>query len=142
MRNGGILKTTQKKMTRLVLFLLLTLIPGFYLSDITKVAAALDKKPKGAAACLPCHGGSFDELAAKKAGFKSDSGMVNPHQFIPHNERKAGNVPDCLDCHTAHPNPPKEKIDLSKVNIETCYLSCHHQQNFEKCDNCHKDRKK
>jgi hypothetical protein len=136
------LKPQQKRTTQLGFFLVLTLILGFYLSDTTKVANAVDKKPRGAAVCLPCHGGSFDKLAAKGASFKTDSGMVNPHQFIPHNEKKAENVPDCLDCHTAHPNPPKEKIDLSKVNIENCYLSCHHQQNFEKCDDCHKDRKK
>ena len=136
------MKPNQKRTFLLGLSLFLPLILAFYLSGITKAADAVDKKPRGAAACLPCHGGSFDELAAKKASFKTDSLMVNPHQFIPHNEKKAENVPDCLECHTAHPNPPREKIDLSKVNIENCYLSCHHQQNFEKCDNCHKDRKK
>ena len=136
------MKPKQKRIFFLGFSLFLPLILAFYLSGIPKVADAVDKKPRGAAACLPCHGVTFDELAAQKASFKSDSGMVNPHQFIPHNEKKAENVPDCLDCHTAHANPPKEKIDLSKVNIENCYLSCHHQQNFEKCDNCHKDRKK
>lgn len=136
------MKPKQKRTALLGFFLLLTLIPAFYLSHIIKAADAVDKKPQGAAVCLPCHGGSFDKLAAKKASFKTDSGMVNPHQFIPHNEKKAENVPDCLDCHTAHPNPPREKIDLSKVNVENCYLSCHHQQNFEKCEICHKEHKK
>jgi len=136
------MKPKQKKFTGLGFFLFLTLIMVFSLSDTAKVADAVDQKPQSPTVCLPCHGGSFDKLANKEATFKTKSGLVNPHQFIPHNEKKAENVPNCLDCHSAHPNPPKEKIDLSKVNVENCYLSCHHQENFEKCDNCHKDRKK
>jgi hypothetical protein len=135
------MKPKQKRMT-LLGFLLLTLIVSFYLSHTTKVASAVDEAPQGPAACLSCHGGSFDKLADKKPGFKTESGvLVNPHQFIPHNEKKAENVPKCLDCHTPHPNPPKEKIELSKVNVETCYVSCHHLRNFEKCSKCHPNRK-
>jgi len=120
---------------------IIALVLGSYLCDIRNIAVAADKVT-GPAVCLPCHGGSFDKLAEKKPYYKSDSGMVNPHQFIPHNEKKAENVPNCTDCHTVHPNPPKEKIDLSKVNIESCYLGCHHNQTFQRCDDCHKNAKK
>jgi hypothetical protein len=134
------MKPKQKGMT-LLGFLLLILIGSFYLSQTTKVADAVDKEPQGSTSCLSCHGGSFDKLADKKASFKTDSGLVNPHQFIPHSEKKNGNVPNCLDCHTPHPNPPKERVDLSKVNVENCYVSCHHMQRFEKCGKCHPNRK-
>lgn len=138
------MKPKQERMI-LLRFVFLTLIVSFYLSHITKVADAVDKEtqvPSASAGCLSCHGGSFDKLADEKPSFKTESGLlVNPHQFIPHNEKKAENVPKCLDCHTPHPNPPKEKIDLCKVNVETCYFSCHHLRNFEKCSKCHPNRK-
>ncbi len=124
-------------------FLLLTPIMAFYLFDAAKVAVAVDKEPQGSALCLSCHEGSFDKLVDKKPSFKTESGLlVNPHQFIPHNEKKAENVPNCLDCHTTHPNPPQEKVDLSKVEVENCYVSCHHLRTFNKCGNCHPNRKK
>ncbi len=127
-------------------FLLLTPMMAFYLSHTTTVADAVDKETQGvaaSAACLSCHEGSFDKLAEKKASFKTESGLlVNPHQFIPHGEKKAENVPNCLDCHTSHPNPPKEKIDLAKVEVESCYVSCHHLRTFNKCVGCHPNRRK
>ena len=102
-----------------------------------KIADAAGNGANGQAACVNCH--EFDELASMKPAFKAPSGeIINPHRYIPHSEKKPENVPDCADCHTPHPIPPMEKIDLSKIGVESCYLSCHHQQNFEPCDDCHK----
>jgi hypothetical protein len=130
------MKTQIKVITLWVLFLALALIVGVYLSDTMKVADAADNA-EGPAACLACHGGSFDKLASKKAAFKAPSGeIINPHQYVPHNEKKAENVPNCIDCHSAHPIPPKEKIDLSKVTVDSCF-SCHHEKNFNRCNTCH-----
>ena len=110
-----------------------------YLSESIKIANAADTAAQGPAACLACHGRSFDKLAAKKATFKAPSGeTINPHMYVPHDETKAENVPDCTNCHSPHPVPLKGKNDLSKVSIDHCYLSCHHQQNFERCDKCHR----
>ena len=130
-----------KKSKALSGFILLSLIMALCLAYDTIVAIAVDKEPQGPAACLSCH--TFQNLADKKPTFKTESGLlVNPHQFIPHNEKKAENVPNCLDCHTHHPNPPREKLDLSKVEVESCYFSCHHLRIFEKCGKCHYNRKK
>jgi len=132
------MKTQAQRLTLWGLFLFLALILTWNLSDSGKYADAAEKAAKGPEACLACHGGSFDKLIEKKTAHKAAGGeTINPHKYIPHNENKTENVPDCLGCHSQHTIPPKGKIDLSKVNIESCYLSCHHQQNFERCSNCH-----
>jgi hypothetical protein len=90
-------------------------------------------------ACINCH--PFEALNARTASFKAEKGeIVNPHVYVPHNEKKPENIQDCTNCHTAHPIPLKEKVDLSKINLDSCYLSCHHQQNFEPCGKCHKHK--
>ena len=123
------------------LFLVLALTLCAYLSESVKFADAAATEAQSPAACLTCHGQSFDKLVDKKPFFKAPSGeIVNPHQYIQHNERKVENMPNCTDCHSMHPIPLKEKIDLSKVNVDSCFLSCHHQQNFERCSNCHKKK--
>ena len=141
------MKKKAKRLALYGLFIFSALILGMYLVYAIQVADAATKTTKPAktkaetkpASCVTCH--SFEELAAGKASFKTESGdMVNPHRYIPHNEKKPENVPDCTNCHTEHPNPPTEKIDLSKVDINNCYLSCHHQQNFEPCGKCHKHK--
>jgi hypothetical protein len=132
------MKTQIKRMIISGLFLALTIIAGLYLSGTMKVADAADKVEQGPAACLACHGGSFDKLVDKKPAFKAPSDeIVNPHQYIPHNQKIAENVPDCTGCHSKHPIPPKEEIDLSKVNVDSCF-QCHHEQNFRKCKTCHR----
>jgi len=135
---GDIMKT-KKILYGGALFVLILIIAGYLLRYINSVQA--DTGAQGPAACLACHGGSFEKLASQKPAYKASSGeIVNPHQYIPHNEKKPENVPNCTDCHSTHPIPPKEKIDLSKVNVDSCFLSCHHQQNFEPCNNCHKKK--
>ena len=121
------------------IFLILLLMLFGYLSETVKLADAADTAAKGPAACLACHGGSFEKLAAKKPAFKAPSGeIINPHMYVPHDEKKAENVQDCTNCHSQHPVPLKGKVDLTKVTVDNCYLSCHHQQSFERCDKCHK----
>jgi hypothetical protein len=116
--------------------LFLIVISGGYMVGQGRIAYGAEANVQ--AACLKCHGGSFDTLASRKPAFKAHNGeMVNPHQYVPHNEKKSENVPDCMNCHTRHPIPPREKIDLSKINLDSCYLSCHHEQNFQPCGKCH-----
>jgi hypothetical protein len=132
------MKKKIKRITLWGLFFALVFILSLYLSHSMEVAHAADKAAEGPAACLACHG-SFDDLVAKKASFKTDRGeTVNPHQYIPHNKKTAENVPNCTDCHSKHPVPPEGKIDLSKGNVDSCFLACHHAQNFEPCSSCHK----
>jgi len=119
-------------------FLVLPLCMAFYFSINGKFATAADKAANDSVTCLACHGDSFEKLVSKKPTFKASSNeIINPHQYVPHNEKKAENVPNCTDCHSTHPIPPKEKIDLSKVNADNCFLSCHHTDTFQRCGNCH-----
>ena len=91
-------------------------------------------------ACLACHG-PFDKLITSSANFVAPSGeKTSPHRFVPHTSTAASAVPECTNCHTAHPVPPTAKIDLSKVSVDWCYTTCHHQNDFTPCDKCHKDQ--
>jgi hypothetical protein len=33
--------------------------------------------------------------------------------------------------------PTKGSIDVSKVGVDWCYTTCHHQNNFKPCKECH-----
>jgi hypothetical protein len=106
--------------------------------EFIQVANAADPSAKESAACLACHGGSFDKLSSKKPAFKAPTGeIINPHVYIPHKERKAENVPNCTDCHSKHSLPPAGKIDLSQVKVDSCFRACHHDNNFKPCQDCH-----
>ncbi|MGV8056739.1 MAG: hypothetical protein AB2L12_01695 [Smithellaceae bacterium] len=132
------MKAQTRKLVLYRALLVLILVLSGYLPEYIKVANAADPAAKYSATCLACHGGSFDKLASKKPTFKvSDDRVVNPHKYIPHNEKKAENVPNCTDCHVKHSIAPMEKVDLSKVKVDSCFLSCHHTQNFERCSTCH-----
>ena len=139
------MKTRSKPLSLHGLLIFAVLILGVFLVYAIQAADAAPKTSKNnktkteikPVACVSCH--SFEALNARKASFKAEKGeIVNPHVYIPHNEKKPENVQECTDCHTVHPIPLKEKVDLSKINLDSCYLSCHHQQNFERCNNCHK----
>jgi hypothetical protein len=136
------MKTGYKQLSRYGFLILTVVILGVFLVSTIKIAEAAPKTDKTKTeikpvACITCH--SFEALNARKASFKAERDeMVNPHLYIPHNEKKPENVQDCINCHTQHPIPLKEKVDLSKVNVDSCYLACHHQQNFEPCNKCHK----
>ena len=90
--------------------------------------------------CLGCHG-PFDKVIAASTKYVASSGeKISPHQYIPHDAKGAVNVPECTNCHTAHmlsPLPTAGSIDLSKVGVDWCYLTCHHQNNFTPCIKCH-----
>jgi hypothetical protein len=86
--------------------------------------------------CLACHG-SYDKIREATSNFKAASGeIITPHQYIPHNEKT--DIPDCTECHTAHPVPleDKSKVVLPK-NLDWCYSACHHLSNFTPCGQCH-----
>jgi hypothetical protein len=94
-----------------------------------------------ASSCLDCHG-PFDKLSASTAGWKAPSGeKTSPHRYVPHDSKQPDDVPDCKNCHAAHPQTPPPasgSIDLSKVTVEWCYKTCHHEKTFEPCKKCHK----
>lgn len=90
--------------------------------------------------CLGCHG-SFDKLIQASSTYVAPSGeKTSPHRYVPHDSKKAEDVPECGNCHTAHPVDPlpvKGSIDLSKVGVQWCYDACHHEKNLTSCKKCH-----
>ena len=88
--------------------------------------------------CLECHG-PFTKLASAQPSYVVAGGeKVNPHHLVPHDAKDAKAIPECSNCHTPHPKTLTTKVDLSKLNVEWCYDSCHHQHNFVPCKKCHK----
>ncbi len=92
------------------------------------------------AKCLGCHG-PFEKMTGVTDKYTAPSGeKISSHRFVPHDSKKDEDVPECTNCHTAHPlNPPPEhgSIDLSRVNVNWCYETCHHEKNFTSCKQCH-----
>lgn len=91
-------------------------------------------------ACLDCHG-PFDKLAAATASYMAPSGeKITPHRYVPHNSKEAKGIPECSNCHQPHPVPPgaSDLAALAKPDIQWCYTTCHHKNNFEPCKDCHK----
>jgi hypothetical protein len=86
--------------------------------------------------CLACHG-SYDELIAATADYRTSKGVaVNPHQYVPHAEKKG--IPDCTDCHVAHPIPLTDAAQVERVeSLSWCYMRCHHTSTFDACGRCH-----
>jgi len=92
--------------------------------------------------CLKCHG-PFDKLAGETAGYMAPSGeKINPHVYVPHTSREAKAVPECTNCHEPHTVPAKAAKTAAqpKPEVEWCYTTCHHRNNFEPCKDCHKQR--
>lgn len=91
---------------------------------------------KSDANCLSCHG-PFDKLVEDTAKYVAPSGeKTSPHRYVPHNSK---DIPECIHCHTAHPQEPlptKGSIDVSKVTIDWCF-SCHHEKTLQTCKDCH-----
>ncbi len=90
--------------------------------------------------CLDCHG-PFDTLILTSTNYVAPSGeKTSPHRYVPHDSKLAKDVPDCSHCHTAHSLdslPAKGSVDLSKVSVQWCYATCHHEKNFKSCKDCH-----
>jgi hypothetical protein len=91
-------------------------------------------------ACLNCHG-PFDKLAAATPSYKAPSGeKITPHRYVPHDSKEAKGIPECGNCHQPHPAEPTA-VDLAaliKADVQWCYTTCHHKNNFEPCKGCHK----
>ena len=90
--------------------------------------------------CLRCHG-PFDKIIEASANYVAPSGeKTSPHRYVPHDSKKEEDIPECSHCHTAHPldpMPAKGSIDLSKVGVQWCYDTCHHEKDFTPCKKCH-----
>ena len=103
---------------------------AFMSASIAAEAPKLTKKD-----CVMCHG-SVENLIKKNVQAKVDGGTVNPHKYIPHNEKTDDKFPECTVCHTPHAIPPQKGAKAS-ATLDTCY-ECHHNFTFEPCKNCHK----
>ena len=106
----------------------------------TRTATA--SAPAGAAAkdvCLRCH--PFDKIVAASATYVAPSGEKGtPHLRVPHDSKDDKDIPECTNCHAAHPlapMPAQGSIDLSKVGVAWCYDKCHHTKTLESCKKCH-----
>jgi hypothetical protein len=90
--------------------------------------------------CLSCHG-PFDKLIEASAKYVAPSGeKTSPHRYVPHDSKEGKDIPVCSHCHTAHPLSPlpaKGSIDLSKVSVQWCYDTCHHEKTLKSCKECH-----
>jgi hypothetical protein len=125
-------------MSTLVAALIALVLPG--LLPIPTQAASAPGTPVSKEACLECHG-PFDKLVGAPASFTEPGGeKINPHKYVPHTSREAKAVPECTNCHRPHPVPPKAEKGAaqSKPDVQWCYTTCHHNNNFEPCKNCHK----
>jgi hypothetical protein len=95
--------------------------------------------PKGDK-CLDCHG-PFDKLIQVSASYVAPSKeKTSPHRYVPHDSKLEKDIPECSHCHTSHPVdtvPAKGSIDLSKVGVQWCYDSCHHEKTLKSCKECH-----
>lgn len=97
--------------------------------------ATVVEGPKDTAYCLKCHG-PFEKLIDKTKDYVSQfDEHINPHQFVPHDSKS---VPDCAECHEAHPIPFKVESAPASPELTYCY-SCHHTQTFETCSKCHNE---
>jgi hypothetical protein len=98
--------------------------------------AAKDEAKEATPKCLDCHG-PFDKLAEATANYQAPSGeIVTPHQYVPHEEKK--DIPECTECHKPHEIPLVDKSTVVKPNnLDYCYQSCHHSNNFQPCSTCH-----
>ena len=97
--------------------------------------------------CLGCH--EYDRVIAATAGHMMPGGdKLSPHRYVdaksikdpagkPHGVTGVENIPECTNCHTAHPVPYTGKLDRSTLKVTWCYTTCHHQENFTPCSECH-----
>ena len=84
------------------------------------------------AVCLGCHG-PYEKIIAATANYYMPSGeTMSPHRYVPH---KSTNIPDCKNCHQAHPIPPASKASVPTPSTDWCY-KCHHANVLE-CGTCH-----
>jgi hypothetical protein len=90
--------------------------------------------------CLKCHG-PFEKLATASPSYVAPSGeKIVPHRFVPHNSKEAKAIPGCDNCHEPHAVPPTGPTPGAppKADVQWCYTTCHHKNNFALCKDCHK----
>lgn len=98
-------------------------------------SASVAEGPKDTAYCLKCHG-PFEKIIDKTKDYVTQfDEHINPHRFVPHDSKS---VPDCAECHEAHPIPFKAESAPASPELTYCY-SCHHTQTFETCSQCHNE---
>jgi hypothetical protein len=87
--------------------------------------------------CLACH--SYEKIRTDTAKYKTSGGeTATPHQYVPHKAKEKGEIPDCTECHEAHPVPLVDKSKVVKPkDIAFCYTACHHMSNLDSCTKCH-----
>jgi hypothetical protein len=126
---------------RFVFILAATAIVAIAFALNAGVARAAAAPRASAPACLDCHG-PFDKLTEKTATWKAPTGeKTSPHRYVPHDSKKAEDIPDCKGCHAAHPlDPPPASGSIKRdtLTVEWCYTTCHHEKTFEPCKKCHK----
>ena len=78
--------------------------------------------------CLECHG-PFDKLAAAGAKYRAPSGV-----------KDAKAIPECSNCHQPHTASPtaSDIAALPRPEVQWCYTTCHHENDFKPCKECHK----
>jgi len=134
-----------------ILFIAIAVLSCTFVFSARETTSAQKSAPKPNAApgpataptktdCLGCHG-PFDKLVGISDKYVAPSGeKTSPHRYVPHDSKKDEDIPECTKCHVAHPLDPlpaQGSVDLSKVNVQWCYDSCHHQKNFVSCKECH-----
>ncbi len=90
--------------------------------------------------CLDCHG-PYDKLVAATSTYVAPSEeKITPHQYVPHASKEAKAILDCSNCHQSHPVPPtaSDLAALPKPDVQWCYTTCHHENDFTPCKKCHK----
>jgi cytochrome c553 len=114
--------------------------------DAAPAASAPEKTP-AKTVCLACH--SYDEVIAKTADHMMPGGdKISPHRYVdfragkdpalkPHRVTGVENIPECSNCHKGQPVPHTGPVDRSALKVDFCYTSCHHQENFSPCSECH-----
>jgi hypothetical protein len=89
--------------------------------------------------CLQCHG-PYEDLIARTVDKLDVNGVkANPHRYVPHTSK---NITGCDACHSVHELPVTATTQILTPDTSTlsCFnSSCHHQQDFTPCTQCHKD---
>jgi hypothetical protein len=111
--------------------------PAFFYSAINAAGEA----DAESAACLLCHGPTFEDLAAKTADFIDPWGEnVNPHVYVEmtkSNPHESTVIVSCLQCHEQHALPLPSGA-VRAASLRYCY-SCHHTEDLVACNTCHNE---
>jgi hypothetical protein len=111
------------------------LLLGIFVTAVAEVPNKTIEIKGVAKKCLTCHHPSYEKIREATAKYKTFNGeTVTPHQYVPHKDKT--DIPDCTECHEAHPIPPTGKVVKPK-DISFCYTACHHMNDLQSCTKCH-----